>query len=192
MELYNELSRYVIHQYNKALAQNNNRNFVFALLLLQRRMASSIYALLKSLKRKKIKYEEIVKNPNLLIETRISFHDKDNESDLERWEDESELERWEKEYQLETSAFAANLEELKEEIKTLEKLIVMSESILDSGNETKLQELKIIMEKVGDEKVLIFSEAKDTVDYLIDKMRILGLLSEFYPWGDGHGSKSRS
>ena len=45
MDLYNELSKYIIHQFNKAIAQNNRRNFVFALLLLQRRMASSIYAL---------------------------------------------------------------------------------------------------------------------------------------------------
>ena len=66
MYLYNELSKYVIYQYNKALAQDNKRNFVFALLLLQRRMASSIYALLTSLKRKKEKYLTIIDNPDLI------------------------------------------------------------------------------------------------------------------------------
>jgi len=175
MQLYNELSKYIIHQYNKALAQNNRRNFVFALLLLQRRMASSIYALLKSLRRKKVKYEAILENPSLLVESKkMDTIDRDIESDLELWEDETELDRWEKESQVETSTISANLEELKEEIKTLKLLINMAESILDSGNETKLSELKTIMEKIGDEKVLIFSEAKDTVDYLIDKMRSWG------------------
>lgn len=175
MELYNELSRYIIHQYNKALAQDNRRNFVFALLLLQRRMASSIYALLKSLIRKKAKYEEIIENPALLIEARkVNSGDKDNESDIERWEDDSESERWEKESLLEKATLASSIEELKEEVRTLDRLIVMAESILDSGNETKLQELKKIMEQVGDEKVLIFSEAKDTVDYLINKLRSWG------------------
>jgi superfamily II DNA or RNA helicase len=175
MELYNELSKYIINQYNKALAQNNRRNFVFALLLLQRRMASSIYALLKSLKRKKAKYEQILRNPNLLNETKaMNSRDTDIESDLERWEDESELDRWEKESQVETSTISVNLEELKDELRILDKLIVMAESILDSGNETKLQELRKIMDKIGDEKVLIFSEAKDTVDYLVDKMRSWG------------------
>lgn len=175
MQLYNELSKYIIHQYNKALAQNNRRNFVFALLLLQRRMASSIYALLKSLRRKKEKYEAILENPSLLVESKkIDAIDRDIESDLELWEDETEIYRWEKESQAETSTISANLEELKEEIKTLKLLINMAESILDSGNETKLSELKTIMETIGDEKVLIFSEAKDTVDYLIDKMRSWG------------------
>lgn len=175
MELYNELSRYVIHQYNKALAQDNRRNFIFALLLLQRRMASSIYALLKSLRRKKVKYEEIIDNPSLLVEARkVSAPDRDDESDIERWEDDSELERWEKESLLEKATLAVSIEELKEEVRTLDKLIVMAEMVLDSGNETKLQELKKIMDKIGDEKVLIFSEAKDTVDYLIEKLSSWG------------------
>lgn len=175
MDLYNELSKYIIHQFNKAIAQNNRRNFVFALLLLQRRMASSIYALLRSLERKKAKYESILQNPNLLTETKkINSVDQDIESDLERWEDESELERWEKELQAETATLSVNLEELHAEIETLNKLIIMAKSVLDSGYETKLQELKKIMETVGEEKILIFSEAKDTVDYLIDKMRSWG------------------
>ena len=175
MELYNELSKYIINQYNKAIAQDNRRNFVFALLLLQRRMASSIYALLKSLKRKKAKYEQILLNPNLLNEVKIiNSRDMDIESDLERWEDESEIDRWEKESKVENSTISVNLEELKDEIRILTKLIIMAESILDSGNETKLQELRKIMDKIGDEKVLIFSEAKDTVDYLVDKMRSWG------------------
>jgi len=175
MELYNELSKYIIHQYNKALAQNNRRNFVFALLLLQRRMASSLYALLNSLIRKKTKYEDILENPSLLNEAKkIDAKDQDLDSDLELWEDESETERWEKELQVETSTLSVNLDELKEEIKTLERLIIRAKSIFDSGNETKVSELKTIMEKIGDDKVLIFSEAKDTVDYLINKLRSWG------------------
>src|SRR5690606_35163542 len=114
-------------------------------------------------------------NPALLIEARkVNSGDKDNESDIERWEDESESERWEKESLLEKATLASSIEELKEEVRTLDRLIVMAESILDSGNETKLRELKKIMEQVGDEKVLIFSEAKDTVDYLINKLRSWG------------------
>ena len=58
MELYDELSKYVQKQYNKAISDGKNRHFVFALLLLQRRLASSIYALYCSLKRKKEKFED--------------------------------------------------------------------------------------------------------------------------------------
>ena len=72
----------------------------------------------------------------------LSRLDQDDESELDRWEDESELDRWEKEYQMESATLAASIEELKGEVKILDKLIVMSETILDSGNETKLRELK--------------------------------------------------
>ena len=40
-ELYNDLSRYVETQYNKALDQDRRRNVAFALVILQRRFASS-------------------------------------------------------------------------------------------------------------------------------------------------------
>lgn len=52
-ELYNALSRYVNQQYNKTLQRDNERrrNVAFALVILQRRLASSTYALLRSLAR---------------------------------------------------------------------------------------------------------------------------------------------
>jgi SNF2 family N-terminal domain. len=52
-ELYNRLSEYVKIQYNKALTKDKRRNVAFALVILQRRLASSTYALLKSLERRK-------------------------------------------------------------------------------------------------------------------------------------------
>ena len=54
IELYNELSKYVETQYNKALTHHKKRNVAFALVILQRRLASSTYALLKSLERRNI------------------------------------------------------------------------------------------------------------------------------------------
>ena len=53
-KLYNELSKYVVQQYNKALINSDKkRNIAFALVILQRRLASSTYALLRSLERRK-------------------------------------------------------------------------------------------------------------------------------------------
>ena len=61
MELYKDLSDYVRTQFNKALRNKKTKNnFTFALVLLQRRMASSIYSLLMSLERKKAKFEEMI------------------------------------------------------------------------------------------------------------------------------------
>lgn len=165
MELYTKLSKYIIFQYNKAIDQER-RSFVFALLLLQRRMASSIYALLKSLRRKKEKFESILEDPDLLKDA--SYVKSKNLEEVE------EDERWKQELSWESATLSLNLEELEEEIKTLDELIKMAESILESKNETKIQKLKEVMDSLGDDQVLIFSEAKDSVFYLMEKLESWG------------------
>jgi superfamily II DNA or RNA helicase len=62
-ELYNELSKYVNTQYNKALTKDKHRNVAFALVILQRRLASSTYALWKSLERRKKRLEDLLAGP---------------------------------------------------------------------------------------------------------------------------------
>jgi len=57
--LYNDVSRYVNEEYNKALTRDTKRNVAFALVILQRRLASSTAALLKSLERRKDRLEDL-------------------------------------------------------------------------------------------------------------------------------------
>ncbi|MDP2844873.1 MAG: DEAD/DEAH box helicase, partial [Candidatus Methanoperedens sp.] len=59
-ELYNELSEYVNTQYNVALTKDKKRNVAFALVILQRRLASSTYALHESLVRRKKRLEDLL------------------------------------------------------------------------------------------------------------------------------------
>ena len=59
-ELYNQLSKYVETQYNRALVSDKKRNIAFALVILQRRLASSTYALQRSLERRKKRLEELL------------------------------------------------------------------------------------------------------------------------------------
>ncbi len=165
-DLYNELSRYVIEQYNKALQKDKKRNVAFALLILQRRMASSTYALLKSLERRKKRLEELLKEPEIK-EDMISF-------DLEEIEDYEEEERWKYEKKWETISIAENREELKREIETIEKLIGMAKEILKEEKEVKISELKKVMQSLGKEKILIFTESKDTLEYLVNKIKSWG------------------
>ena len=164
IELYKQLSKYIKREYNRALSHDNPHSYVFALLLLQRRMASSIYALLKSLKRRKRKCENLLKNPKTQ-EVRVNPL---------RYEDEEERKRWEIEKKIESLTPSETRKELKSEIKTLERLIEMAEKILESGKETKLEQLKKILKEIGDEKLLIFSESKDTVQYLQEKLKEWG------------------
>jgi len=163
MRLYNRLSRYITEQYNLAISKDR-RAHAFAMMLLQRRMASSIYAAMKSLKRKRRRCLE-------LMEDLGSIRDVDIPMD---YSDMEERRVWEIERILEGSTLAYSTHELEAEVRVLDKMIGEAERLLESGTETKLMELRSILEEVGDEKVLIFSESKDTVDYLLDKIESWG------------------
>jgi len=163
MRLYNRMSRYITEQYNRAIS-NDRRAHAFAMMLLQRRMASSIYAAMKSLKRKRSRCLQLMEDLGSVKEVDVPL----DYSDLE------ERRIWEIERILEGSTLAYSMQELEAEIMILEEMIVEAESLLESGTETKLMELRRILEEVGDEKVLIFSESRDTVDYLLDKIESWG------------------
>jgi superfamily II DNA or RNA helicase len=174
-KLYNELSKYVVEQYNKALNLDKKRNIGFALLILQRRMASSTYALLKSLERRKNRLEGLLSEPDL--EERISTL-----KDIEEIEDYQEKERWEEEKKWEALSLARNKKELEKEIEIIESLIEKAKKIVEEEKEVKLNELRKAIEKGfeklkeidGNEKILIFTESKDTLEYLVDKIKSWG------------------
>jgi len=172
-ELYNEVSRYVVAQYNKAMQSDKKRNVTFALMILQRRMASSTYALLKSLERRKEKLEKMLKGEEQPKEVSI---------DYEEIEDLEEKERWKKEEELESLTLAKDAEELKSEIATLSNLIEKAHQIINNEKEVKLRELeeaikegfKKTREMSGNSKILIFTESKNTLEYLVKKITAWG------------------
>ena len=183
-ELYNEVSRYVLEQYNKAIQSDKKRNVAFALMILQRRMASSTYALLKSLERRKEKLERILKGEEKQKEISI---------DYEEIEDLEEKERWEKEEEWESLTLAKDPEELKHEIETLSNLIEKTQQVINYEGEVKLKELKKAIEEGfkkinemnGNPKILIFTESRDTLEYLVKKIRTWGYKVNYIHGGMG-------
>ncbi|MFQ5964571.1 MAG: helicase-related protein [Candidatus Scalinduaceae bacterium] len=174
-KLYNELSKYVENQYNKALTKDKRRNVAFALVILQRRLASSTYALWKSLERRKKRLEELLKG--VQEKGRIP----DNVFDFDTVEDMSEEERWKEEEIWETLSVAENREELEREIQTIKGLIEKAKDIIQNEEEIKLNELKKSLEKLTkifsetkDKKVLVFTESRDTLEYLEKKIKSWG------------------
>jgi len=167
-DLYNDLSKYVNQQYNKALQKDKRRNVAFALVILQRRLASSTFALFESLNRRKKRLTEMLdqvqnrQNQNSAI------------ADFDEVEDWSEEDRWHEEEIWETLSVAENREELEREIETLNNLLEKAKRILISEDEIKLQELKRTLmelnEKELGEKILIFTESRDTLHYLEKKI----------------------
>ncbi len=169
--LYNDVSRYVTEQYNKALRTDKRRNVAFALVILQRRLASSTYAILKSLERRQERLTELLKGVEKPAAPERAF-------DFEDVEDMSEEDRWKAEALWETLSVAENRQELVGEIDTLGELIEQAKLIIQKESEVKINELKKTMDdlskKSPNTKILIFTEAKDTLDYLERKIRSWG------------------
>lgn len=168
--LYNAVTEYVERSYNKALAAEK-RNVAFALLILQRRMASSIRAVRRSLERRRDKLEELLRVGRWLAER--GWVDEDS------LEDAPELERFQREEELvERLTAAETREELQSEIAQLSDLIRLAKEAERHELETKLTELRKVMEaehmQRAREKLLVFTEARDTLDYLAEKLRAWG------------------
>ncbi|MGI0080343.1 MAG: helicase-related protein, partial [Nitrososphaerales archaeon] len=169
--LYNDVSRYVKEQYNKALRTDRRRNVAFALVILQRRLASSTYAILQSLQRRKNRLDELMKGIQRVGLNERAF-------DFEDVEDLSEEERWKEEELWETLSVAENRQELEAEIQTIDKLIEQARSIIQNESEVKILQLKETMQSLNKEspntKILIFTESRDTLEYLEKKIRSWG------------------
>jgi len=176
-DLYNALSRYVNEQYNKALAVGDKRrNIAFALVILQRRLASSTYALYRSLQRRKKRLEELREQADAFKKKRHPISQ--DFFSLEEVEDLSEKERWEREALWETLSVAENRAELEAEIQTLDALLDQARAIIEQGGEAKLRHLKQALDELQvrepGEKVLIFTESRDTLEYLERRLRDWG------------------
>jgi len=173
-DLYNELSKYVETQYNKALNRDKKRNVAFALVILQRRFASSTYALFKSLERRKAKLKELLQE----AQQRAQIN---QDIDLDEIEDLAEEDRWKEEEKWETLSLAENKEELEKEIQIIEQLISKAKNIIENEEEVKLKELKKSLDKLysfnetmNEKKILVFTESKDTLEYLNKKINSWG------------------
>lgn len=179
--LYTAVTEYVQEEFNRADQLNNERKTTvgFALTILQRRLASSPEAIYQSLKRRRERLE------NRLAEERLgkraseysftSYYDYDDD-DLPP----SELEYAEEKVADQASA-AQTIAELESEIATLKKLERMANDVRTSGVDRKWDELSKLLQDNGNmfgsdglrEKLIIFTEHRDTLHYLTDKTRSL-------------------
>jgi len=169
--LYNEVTRYVEEHYNRALAAEK-RNVAFALLILQRRLASSVRAVRASLERRRQRLEELLRL-GAWVAQRGSV-------DEEELEDLPEADRLRREQELvERLTAAETREELQQEIERLGELVRLARDVERREVETKLRELRRVMEteqlQRSGEKLLVFTESRETLEYLAERLRGWGL-----------------
>jgi superfamily II DNA or RNA helicase len=185
--LYDEVTTYVREGMNRLdrLQDGKKRTAVgFALTALQRRLASSPAAIYNSLQRRhdkllKLKEEELRKGRVVNLSSDI-LRDIALRGDGDDWEDElsgEELENQTDEL-LSGVTVAETIDELDKEIENLLELVDLARELVRSNEDRKWEELSKIVShspEMADgsgrqRKILIFTEHKDTLNYLRDKI----------------------
>lgn len=179
--LYTAVTNYVQEEFNRADQLNNERKTTvgFALTILQRRLASSPEAIYQSLKRRRERLE------NRLAEERIGKRAAEYSFPIyEDYDDDdlpsNELEDAEEKVTDQASA-ASTILELEAEIQTLKELERMANAVRTSGEDRKWDELSKLLQDNENmygaegvrEKLIIFTEHRDTLRYLSNKIRSL-------------------
>lgn len=179
--LYTNVTAYVQEEFNRAdnLTKDRKTTVGFALTVLQRRLASSPEAIYQSLKRRRERLEARLAEEKLgkrALQFTFSDVDDYDEDDLPS----SELEENE-EAVVDQASAAQTIAELEAELNTLRRLERMANDVRQSGEDRKWEELSALLQDNGNmfdgekerEKLIIFTEHRDTLRYLADKIRSL-------------------
>ena len=186
--LYASVTEYVRHEMNRAQNLDGKRKGMigFALTILQRRLASSPEAIYQSLKRRHAKLLRMLEDAKLqkrglselgnlnqaMTEDEVNdFLDDAPEDEIEDMEDEV----------LDQATAALTIAELEAEIASLKLLVEQARTVRQTKEDRKWLELSNILQdnphmvdRYGERrKLIIFTEHKDTLNYLYD--RITGL-----------------
>lgn len=166
-DLYNGVTNYVRNYFDRA---KENRSITFALMILQRRLTSSSHAIYRSLVRRKERLQELLDLPEKIRRDEDYVRARGlTEDDFAEMSEEERLE-WEE--RLENLTLAENIEDVVAEIEQLEELIAQAEAVRRQEIESKLVKLhQDILANLGNRKLLIFTEFRDTVNYLVEKLQ---------------------
>ncbi len=176
-DLYREVTRFVKRQSIRAAAEEDDpraRAVGFLMALYQRRLASSTRAMRCSLENRANRLEKGLMEAQELAQTAPPT--------LPDWDELDEMEEAERnrlERMLEAVTLADRADMVREEIAELRELAARARRVEKGGVEAKLGKLQSLLESEGfyghpDRRLLIFTEFKDTLDYLVEKLEAWG------------------
>jgi superfamily II DNA or RNA helicase len=192
MALYNAVTNYVREEFDRAEQLRDDRrkgNVGFALIVLQRRLASSPEAIYRSLTRRRERLEkrlaEVTQVSNLPPVTQVTnLRYDDDLSDVD-WDDyddapAEEAEALEEEV-MDAATAALTIAELQAEIETLRRLEETAFRVRQSGRDRKWEQLASLLQDdehmTGPDgarrKLVIFTEHRDTLRYLQERITTL-------------------
>jgi SNF2 family DNA or RNA helicase len=182
-DFYDALTRYVEDQSIKASEDDSARGraLSFTMAMLQRRFASSVYAVRRSLERMCDKRQKILADPEKYRKEQIEDRLPDDFDDL------PEDEQMEIEASLEGVVASVDPTALREEIQRLGNLIEHARALEGREIESKLVKLRKVLSdnNVFNDprmKLLIFTEHKDTLDYLAGDGKVGRPLGKLRQW----------
>jgi superfamily II DNA or RNA helicase len=180
-ELYERVSEYVRHEMDKVAGDDSRRTVGFALLVLQRRLASSPEAVLRSLTRRRDrlraeadKVRDADARLSVLLQLSLGqvVEDEDDALDRERAEAEDEASAG--------ATASRTLQDLETEILLLEDLVALAERVRAAGVDRKWEQLARLLtagRMFGPDgrrrKIIVFTEHRDTLTYLQGKVEHL-------------------
>ena len=196
--LYDETTAYLRHAYDRAL---DNRPAVrLAMGVFQRRLASSTLAVLRSFERRMAKLERTAGELQSGQVSAADLYRRQRGLDRDHGEDffdthgadddasdDGAGERHEEYEDAVLGALVAvTIDELKREIDTLAGLSAKARRLFESGYESKFEKLREVLEDPlhAGEKWLVFTEHRDTADYLVRRLEGLGFSGQV---GQIHG-----
>ncbi|TAM79793.1 MAG: DUF3883 domain-containing protein [Acidobacteria bacterium] len=189
--LYKEVTDYVREEFNRADAlENEGRKGTvgFALTILQRRLASSPEAIYQSLRRrrerleKRLREEQLLKRGGNVAAPAAPELPSYSDEDLDDLEDAPSAEVEHAEEQVIDQATAARtIVELEAEIAILIGLETLALKVKQSTIDKKWDELSKLLQNQAEmfdahghrRKLVIFTEHRDTLNYLTDRIRTL-------------------
>jgi len=190
-DLYRRVTEYVREEFNRAEAlENDGRKGTvgFALTILQRRLASSPEAIYQSLRRRRERLEKRLREEELLkrgadvgisVPASLPCYTAEDLDDLDDAPD-AEVEDIEEQV-VDLASAARTIAELRLEIAQLKELEECAQRVRQSGTDRKWDELSRLLQNKTEmfdaaghrRKLVIFTEHRDTLSYLMTKIQAL-------------------
>lgn len=184
LDFYDQLTRYVEDQSIQASAEDATRGRAvgFTMAMLQRRMASTIYAVRRTLERMRDRRQKILDDPEAYRRAQIEKKLPDDFDDL------PEEEREEIIAELEDAVASLDPAALRAEIARLGSMIDHARILERREVESKLTKLKAVLTELGvfrdrDVKLIVFTEHKDSLDFLAADGKDGRPLGKLLEWG---------
>ena len=185
-ELYDETTEYIRDYYNRAGVLNRSAARL-AMSVFQRRLASSTYALVRSFERRIEKLEGLIQNlrNGELTEAQLAnqqrkFNDLDDLFNTSTADEKTEDEHEDYENEALGGTVAVSLVELIVEKDKVEELLKKAQALFGTGEESKFEKLREVLRHPGysDEKFIIFTEYRDTAEFLVRRLEGLGFTDQ--------------